>query len=145
MKPILILPRYGNVEILSLNCLDVCYSLSFILMQRLLTDESPRLRSALRYTIYGKTGVFDAERFIDVMQAFESFITAAKSGGGEDLNGNMAELGLMQTQTSFPFPVFPSNPSQAQPVQTRAALAFLLSGKGNFFREFLLDEVILIP
>jgi aarF domain-containing kinase len=109
--------------------------------QRLLTDESPRLRSALRYTIYGKTGVFDAERFIDVMQAFESFITAAKSGGGEDLNGSMAELGLMQTQTTFPFPGFPS-PSQAQPVQTRAALAFLLSQKGNFFREFLLDEIV---
>ncbi|KAK8560773.1 hypothetical protein V6N13_026209 [Hibiscus sabdariffa] len=45
--------------------------------QRLLTDESPRLRNALRYTIYGKSGVFDAERFIDVMQAFENFITAA--------------------------------------------------------------------
>ncbi|CAL5443247.1 unnamed protein product [Camellia sinensis] len=27
-----------------------------------------------------------------------------------------------------------------QPIQTRAALAFLLSEKGNFFREFLLDE-----
>ncbi|KAM7485476.1 hypothetical protein LguiA_001485 [Lonicera macranthoides] len=110
--------------------------------QRLLTDESPRLRSALRYTIYGKTGVFDAERFIDVMQAFESFITAAKSGGGEDLNGDMAELGLMQSQNTFLFPAFPSSGSQAQPVQTRAALAFLLSQKGNFFREFLLDEIV---
>ncbi|XVF65098.1 hypothetical protein PTKIN_Ptkin09bG0219500 [Pterospermum kingtungense] len=68
--------------------------------QRLLTDESPRLRDALRYTIYGKSGVFDAERFIDVMQAFENFITAAKT------------------------------------------LAFLLSEKGNFFREFLLDEIV---
>nr|GEW14060.1 hypothetical protein [Tanacetum cinerariifolium] len=58
--------------------------------QVLLTHESPRLRSALRYTVYGKYGFFDAERFIDVMQAFESFITAAKSGGGEDLNGDMA-------------------------------------------------------
>jgi aarF domain-containing kinase len=27
-------------------------------------------------------------------------------------------------------------------VETRAALAFLLSDKGNFFREFLLDEVL---
>lgn len=111
--------------------------------QRLLTDESPRLRSALRYTIYGKSGVFDAERFIDVMQAFESFITAAKSGGGEDLNGDMAELGLLQkSQTSFSFPGFPSGVTQAQPIQTRAALGFLLSDKGNFFREFLLDEIV---
>lgn len=108
--------------------------------QRLLTDESPRLRSALRYTIYGKSGVFDAERFIDVMQAFETFITAAKSGGGEELSGDMAELGILQGQTENALPGFLSN---GPPVQTRAALAFLLSDKGNFFREFLLDEVLL--
>ncbi|KAB1203751.1 hypothetical protein CJ030_MR8G011187 [Morella rubra] len=111
--------------------------------QRLLTDESPRLRNALRYTIYGKSGVFDAERFIDVMQAFENFITAAKSGGGEDLNGGMAELGILQGQTRYVTPGFSSNFSQPQqPVQTRAALAFLLSNKGNFFRDFLLDEIV---
>ncbi|PSR98449.1 UbiB domain protein [Actinidia chinensis var. chinensis] len=111
--------------------------------QRLLTDESPRLRSALRYTIYGKSGVFDAERFIDVMQAFENFITAAKSGGGEELNGNMAELGILQTQTGYVFPGFPIGISQReQTIQTRASLAFLLSEKGNFFREFLLDEIV---
>ncbi|XP_010241145.1 PREDICTED: uncharacterized protein LOC104585840 [Nelumbo nucifera] len=111
--------------------------------QRLLTDESPRLRNALRYTIYGKSGVFDAERFIDVMQAFENFITAAKSGGGENLNGNMAELGLLQSQTGAIIPTSLSGTSQpVQPVQTRAALAFLLSDKGNFFREFLLDEIV---
>lgn len=76
------------------------------------------------------------------MQAFESFITAAKSGGGEDLNGDMAGLGIIQTQTNFTLPRFQSNGSQEPPVETRAALAFLLSEKGNFFREFLLDEVL---
>ncbi|XP_026400957.1 uncharacterized protein LOC113296820 [Papaver somniferum] len=111
--------------------------------QRLLTDESPRLRSALRYTIYGKTGVFDAERFIDVMQAFESFITAAKSGGGGELNGSMADLGSLQNQTDYQVPGFSQNVSRPeQPIETRAALGFLLSEKGNFFREFLLDEIV---
>ncbi|KAJ8616804.1 hypothetical protein MRB53_036176 [Persea americana] len=111
--------------------------------QRLLTDESPRLRSALRYTIYGKSGVFDAERFIDVMQAFENFLTAAKSGGGENMNGNMAELGILQNQTGNFLPGFQLIPSQPEkPVQTRAALAFLLSDQGNFFREFILDEIV---
>ncbi|KAH9621467.1 hypothetical protein KSS87_000805 [Heliosperma pusillum] len=111
--------------------------------QRLLTDESPRLRTALRYTIYGKTGVFDAERFIDVMQAFENFIIAAKSGGGENLNGRMAELGILQSQKNNDFPIISSNTSRSeQQVQTRAALSFLLSDKGNFFREFLLDEIV---
>ncbi|KAJ3672104.1 hypothetical protein LUZ60_006825 [Juncus effusus] len=106
--------------------------------QRLLTDESPRLRSALRYTIYGKTGVFDAERFIDVMQAFENFITAAKSGGGEDLKGNMASLGVLNIQNGTGSLV----PVQESPVKARAALSFLLSEKGNFFREFILDEIV---
>ncbi|KAL3506345.1 hypothetical protein ACH5RR_031727 [Cinchona calisaya] len=111
--------------------------------QRLLTDESPRLRNALRYTIYGKSGVFNADRFIDVMQAFENFITAAKSGGGENLSGRMAELGVLQAQSNYMLPGFPASSSQSeQPIQTRAALAFLLSDKGNFFREFLLDEIV---
>lgn len=110
--------------------------------QRLLTDESPRLRNALRYTIYGKSGVFDADRFTDLMQAFENFITAAKSGGGEDMNGEMAELGIIKSQTNSILPWHPLATSQpSQQVQTRAALAFLLSDQGNFFREFLLDEV----
>ncbi|KAJ8530719.1 hypothetical protein K7X08_023600 [Anisodus acutangulus] len=111
--------------------------------QRLRTDESPRLRSSLRYTIYGKSGVFDAERFIDVMQAFENFITAAKSGGGESLNGRMAELGILQSQTNSIIP-FPSSSAYQteQPIQTRAALAFLLSDKGNLFRKFLSDEIV---
>lgn len=115
---------------------------TFCPWQRLLTDESPRLRNALRYTIYGKSGVFDAERFVDVMQAFEDFITAAKSGGGEDMNGDMAGLGILRSQTSSIVPRFPLNASQTEePIQTRVALTFLLSDKGNLFREFLLDEV----
>jgi hypothetical protein len=78
------------------------------------------------------------------MQAFENFITAAKSGGGEDLNGGMAELGFLQSQTGYIIPGYSSSGSQSkQPLQTRAAFAFLLSDKGNFFREFLLDEVLL--
>lgn len=78
------------------------------------------------------------------MQAFENFITAAKSGGGESLNGGMAELGILQSQTGYIIPGLSSSGSELkQPVQTRAALAFLLSDKGNFFREFLLDEVLL--
>lgn len=77
------------------------------------------------------------------MQAFESFITAAKSGGGEDLKGNMAELGIITNRSEYLLPGFQSViPQQQQQVQTRAALAFLLSEKGSFFREFLLDEVL---
>ena len=31
--------------------------------KRLLTDDSPRLREALRYMVYGKSGIFDAGEF----------------------------------------------------------------------------------
>lgn len=120
--------------------------IDFFYCQRLLTDESPRLRNALRYTIYGKSGIFDAERFIDVMQAFESFVIAAKSGGGEDMKGNMADLGNLQSDRLSFLPSIASQfgQPQQQPTQTRAALAFILSDKGNFFREFILDEVELV-
>lgn len=36
--------------------------------KRLLTDDSPRLREALRYMIYGKSNVFDVARLIDLLQ-----------------------------------------------------------------------------
>lgn len=36
--------------------------------KRLLTDDSPRLREALRYMVYGKSNVFDVERLIDLLQ-----------------------------------------------------------------------------
>jgi len=95
--------------------------------------------------VYGKSGVFDADRFIDVMQAFENFIVAAKSGGGENLNGRMAELGILQSQQSNGVRNTSSNTANSEPqTQTRVALSFLLSDKGNFFREFLLDEVCLL-
>jgi hypothetical protein len=77
------------------------------------------------------------------MQAFENFITAAKSGGGEDMQGNMAGLGAIGFQpTTGLVPAFPVATSQPEnPIQARAALGFLLSDRGDFFREFILDEV----
>lgn len=56
--------------------------------KRLLTDDSPRLREALRYMIYGKNGVFDAERLIDLLSAFENFSLASNSARG-DLDKHM--------------------------------------------------------
>lgn len=105
--------------------------------QRLLTDDSPRLQQSLKYTIYGKSGVFDAERFIDVMEAFETFTLAARSGGGQGLEGSMANLGVIPVSSS----ASTLGVIQQQQVQTRAALAFLFSAEGDFFREFILDEV----
>jgi len=51
--------------------------------KRLLTDESPRLQAALRYMVYGKEGLFDADRLIDLLNAFESFTVASTSAIGD--------------------------------------------------------------
>ncbi len=50
--------------------------------KKLLTDDSPRLREALRYLVYGKEGVFDADRLIDVLVAFEKYARVKDEGDG---------------------------------------------------------------
>eukprot|EP00850_Spirogloea_muscicola_P023767 SM000387S14684 [mRNA] locus=s387:58799:61633:+ [translate_table: standard] len=145
--------------------------------QRLLTDPSPRLRAALRYTIYGRNGTFDAERFIDVMEAFESFAVAAATGRGGGFatlvpkpaalavpaaSGNRTVTRPVMVPVepqALPLPLAPGGPFGPAPLagtgvggdrsgapaaaaQTRAALAFIFSESGEFFREFLLDEIV---
>ena len=48
--------------------------------KRLLTDSSPRLRASLTYMVYGKGKVFDADRLIDILESYESFVTVSKYG-----------------------------------------------------------------
>ena len=50
--------------------------------RRLMTDRSPRLQAALKYMIYGKDGVFDAENAIDLLQALEKFTAVRDDGDG---------------------------------------------------------------
>ena len=50
------------------------------LSKRLLTDEAPRLRAALRYMVYGKGNTFDVDRLIELLQAFEKFQGVSNSG-----------------------------------------------------------------
>ena len=63
--------------------------------RRLMTDPSPRLRAALRYMIYGRDGVFDAENAIDLLQALEKFTAVRDDGDGsafkvDGVRGNKA-------------------------------------------------------
>merc|ERR1719148_540102 len=50
--------------------------------RRLMTDDSPRLKAALRYMVYGKDGSFDAEKVIDLLQALEKFKAVRDEGDG---------------------------------------------------------------
>lgn len=50
--------------------------------RRLMTDDSPRLKAALRYMVYGREGSFDAEKLIDLLQALEKFTAVRDEGDG---------------------------------------------------------------
>jgi len=48
------------------------------LSKQLLTDPSDRLRATFRYMVYGREGVFDADRLIDLLRALEAFRVSEK-------------------------------------------------------------------
>jgi aarF domain-containing kinase len=54
----------------------------------LMTDESPRLRAAFRYMVYGKYQTFDVDRLIDMLQAFEKFVAVKEFGDGSAFKVN---------------------------------------------------------
>lgn len=90
--------------------------------KRLMTDDSPRLREALQYMIYGKSGVFDADRLIDLLAAFEVFNESSKSARGQlDLNENVDGV-----------------PSASTTSNTSTSLIPASNGNGNFSIESLI-------
>ena len=112
--------------------------------KRLLTDDSPRLRESLRYMVYGKGQVFDADRLIDVLEAFETFRAASRtsqgdfarektSSGAADTapaqNGLESLLASVAALPGFPFPGIAPSPtpnfratgSAAGPVRSAAS------------------------
>jgi aarF domain-containing kinase len=97
--------------------------------KRLLTDEHPRLKAALKYMIYGKEGVFDVERLIDLLKAFENFATVTQSSSA---------LVVKPSKPTVELPVTKSQGSQ----DVREALKFLFSSGGAVFREFMTDEIV---
>lgn len=78
--------------------------------KRLMTDDSPRLRESLRYMVYGKSGIFDADRLIDLLDAFETFTEASKSARGDlDLDPEVipSQAALMRSPGAIAGQLFP--------------------------------------
>ncbi|QDZ25764.1 UbiB-like protein kinase [Chloropicon primus] len=92
------------------------------LSKMLLMDESPRLRESLKYTIYGKEGVFDVDRVIDILQAFDTYTINSSSSSGDA--GSMVG-GRRDGQTSG-----------------ETTLKFIASEEAKFFRNLLVDEIV---
>lgn len=123
-----------------------------------MTDDSPRLKAALRYMVYGREGSFDAEKLIDLLQALEKFTAVRDEGDGSafkvdgvrgsknlgtagDFSGskqvdvsvsNGANANLQAAKAS----------SERDEKTVREALRFFFSPEGNVFREFLLEETV---
>lgn len=140
--------------------------------KRLITDDSPRLRESLRYMVYGRNGVFDAERLIDLLYAFEAFSEASQSARGElelspspDIrvavskeNSREREFPLINSsELTSPLalglslmtgPLMALSPPASfyddmeNGTKVREAFKFFLSPQGAFFRDFLLDEAV---
>lgn len=151
------------------------------LAQRLLTDDTPRLRESLRYMVYGRSNVLDVDRLIELLSALETFTVNSRSAGGDvvpALPGGTATVPALPPPQvpALPLPLPPAlsplfapfapvqpgagfagessfvaeggvavaGPPEAgtEPPAARAALQFMLSEDGTFFRSFLLDEIV---
>jgi len=134
------------------------------LSKQLLTDPSDRLRATFRYMVYGKEGVFDAERLIDLLRALEAFrvserMPTATSTAlpakqvGIDSTGliqdkertetmlrreQMSERRVGDRPTSWAAVTAGSTDADS----SREAITFLLSEDGDFFRQFLIEETV---
>ncbi len=139
--------------------------------RRLMTDDSPRLRAALRYMVYGREGQFDAERLIDLLEALEKYKAIRDDGDGtaykvDGVRGNKNVgsagdfVGSQVVDTSerdtdidggrfrvSNEPVGGSNlASQTEEDQetVREGLRFFFSDEGEPFREFMLEEIVTV-
>ena len=142
--------------------------------RRLMTDESPRLKAALRYMVYGKEGLFNAERLIDLLEALEKFKAIRDDGDGSaykvdgvrgrkvvgsagdfvgsqavDISERNSDIGGGRFRVnSFGMSNIGGSDIQLQTNEdretAREALRFFFSPEGKPFREFLLEEIVTV-
>lgn len=140
--------------------------------RRLMTDDSPRLKAALRYMVYGREGSFDAEKLIDLLQALEKFTAVRDEGDGSafkvdgvrgsknlgvagdfvgsqkvDISDRDTDVGDGKFRVSEPSSaITQAGPSQSEQDEktVREALRFFFSPEGQVFREFMLEEIVTV-
>lgn len=138
--------------------------------RRLMTDESPRLRKALRYMVYGKEGTFDADRLIDLLDALEKFTAVRDDGDGSafkvdgvrgsrfvgsagDFRGSQV-VDVSERDTDVADGRFrvstltvdedPSAQIEKDETTVREALRFFFSPEGQVFRDFMMEELVTV-
>jgi aarF domain-containing kinase len=136
--------------------------------RRLMTDDSPRLKAAFKYMIYGRGDTWDVDRIIDMLQALEKFVAVKDFGDGSAFKANgvrgntfvggagdargtkkvvVSEAdpsmgGLVQSASSSSSSLVPTPGNKPDSTnQGREALKFFFSNEGALFRDFLIDEI----
>lgn len=119
--------------------------------KKLLSGDDARIKESLRYLVYGKDGIFDADRLIDVLVAFEKY-GSIKTGDGtafkqDGVRGgrDMADKGgSVRGTKAVEFEggkVALSEAVAPSDAAGKEALRFFFSEDGDFFRTFMLDEI----
>ena len=124
--------------------------------KRLMTDESPRLKAAFRYMVYGQSDTLDVDRIIDMLQALEKFVAIKDTGDGsafkvDGIRGGVyvgkggdavgtKKVNLAETATFASSSSSSSAPSEGSSDVTKEALKFLFSNDGYLLRDFMLEE-----
>lgn len=139
--------------------------------RRLMTDKSPRLKKALRYMVYGKEGLFDAEKLIDLLQALEKFTAVRDQGDGSafkvdgvrgskvvgtagdfvgsqqvDFSDRETDVGDGKFRVNVNNGAANDNKNQKDDDEktVREALRFFFGPEGEVFREFMLEEIVTV-
>ena len=142
--------------------------------RRLMTDDSPRLKAALKYMVYGKESKFDAERLIDLLQALEKFSAVRNDGDGSafkvdgvrgtkavgsagdfagsqvvDISDRDTDVGDGRFRVTALAGGNGSNSDEISQKEqdektVREALRFFFSPEGQVFREFMLEEIVTV-
>lgn len=138
--------------------------------RKLMTDDSPRLKAALRYMVYGSEGSFDAEKLIDLLQALEKFTAVRDEGDGSafkvdgvrgstnfgkagDFSGTQQltkrEPGKINLQSNdggysevMGINLRGDGQKERDQRTVREALRFFFSPEGKVFREFISEEIV---
>lgn len=129
--------------------------------KRLMTDDSPRLRAALKYMIYGKGKTLDVDRVIDMLQALEKFVAVKEFGdgsafktdgvrggvyvgkGGDTVGSRKVDLGDSYEGSTIMNTGGTDGTIKDKETKSavREAFKFFFSKDGLLFREFLLEEI----
>jgi aarF domain-containing kinase len=132
---VLILRAFGTLEGLGLGVdgsfaiLDECFP---FVARRLLTDDSPRVRAALRTFAYGTGDRLSVERV-------EMIATGMRTFGATMDNTSRAAL---PPPAGAPAAVAAARPAATLDASTREVLAVLFSPKGNYVQTLLLEEAV---